>query len=81
MSGCSSSLQAKEAKMSLGDNLPAWQARIQCWKGGRTLRKILKINSLDAISWHLTTTFAARGMISRHREMICGQFVWGVGEK
>jgi hypothetical protein len=41
----------------------------------------LKINSLDAISWHLTTTFAAIGMISRHRKMMRGQFFWGVGEK
>jgi hypothetical protein len=49
------------------------QARIQgCWQ-------ILKINSLDAISWHLTTRSSIYKN-SRRREMIRGQFFF-VGEK
>jgi hypothetical protein len=43
-------------------------------------RKILKINSLDAISWHLTTRSSIYKN-ARRREMIRGQFCWGVGEK
>jgi hypothetical protein len=42
-------------------------------------RKILKINSLDAISWHLTTKSSIYKN-SRRREMIRGQFFL-VGEK